>query len=914
MVRRAILIVFIVALVAALVYSYFAFRKIQHPVSDALRAVPANVALLVEGNDLPTTWSRIAEGNIMWEALKGAESFAELDQEIGDLFSLYTNTPEIQEMLNGQPLYIATCLTGATSYHHLVVYSLPQSVNIKSVEKLLAGPRKGTINQPRNYDGATIHTIGSGDEVFTYTILEGVFIGSYSPILVEDAIRQFKAGGGLPEDPWFNRVRETAGAHNPMNIFVNHKNLPDLTGIFLNNTAQDQIKPLARFSQWTELDVKIKSNYLMMNGFSLSPDSLNQYLSLFSEQKPQEMDAARVISSRTATVIHFGFSNYKGFRNRYTAYLEKTNQLTTYKAFVDEAQQTYGRDVEEDLLSWLEYELALYVLEPVTPEFDQQVYALLRTRDPGAAKSHLNELAAAIAEQKGEEPLLIEYLGHEMRQIALPGLFKNLFGSLFGKVEGNYYTFLDRYVLFANTPAALRDAIVDFENQRTLDKDINYAEFSESLSSESNLYVYSNIARSPFLYQAYTSEETTADMQEQLDLFRQFEAVAYQVSKERDGMYYNNLFLKYNPVYKQETKSLWERQLDSVIWTKPQLMTNHYTQMKEVLVQDQTNMLYLITNTGKLLWKKQLDEPIMGEVKQVDVFANKKLQLLFNTRSRLYCIDRNGEFLEGFPAELSSPASAPLSAIDYDRNSKYRILIPGEGGVIMNYDKKGQAVEGWKFDRAGANIKQPLQLVTQGSKDYVVAVDSLGGVYILNRKGKNRITIRERLPLAQNSRFFVEKGSSLKQTYLVGTDQGGNVIRINFEDELENVSLTACRPDHFFFYTDLNNDGTRDYILADSNKIMAFEKDKSLLFEHTFATNVTHPIQVFFHKEGVKEIGVVTGGSSEIFMLTSSGIVRDKFPLYGSTGIAVGDIDQDGSLNLVTGHSDKSIYTYSLDY
>ena len=92
--------------------------------------------------------------------------------------------------------------------------------------------------------------------------------------------------------------------------------------------------------------------------------------------------------------------------------------------------------------------------------------------------------------------------------------------------------------------------------------------------------------------------------------------------------YYDvNTCLKYLPQRESEPRTIWQSGLDSTIFFKPSLVENHNTGEKEILVQDKANNLYLIANNGKILWKKKLESPILGEVFQIDFYRNSKFAI-----------------------------------------------------------------------------------------------------------------------------------------------------------------------------------------------------------------------------------------------------------------------------------------------
>ena len=86
-------------------------------------------------------------------------------------------------------------------------------------------------------------------------------------------------------------------------------------------------------------------------------------------------------------------------------------------------------------------------------------------------------------------------------------------------------------------------------------------------------------------------------------------------------------------------------ELDDKIELAPKLVLNHNTNNHDIFIQDESFNVYLYSIDGKLFWKKQIDEKIIGSVIQVDLFKNKKLQYIFRTKNNLHIIDRNEKML-----------------------------------------------------------------------------------------------------------------------------------------------------------------------------------------------------------------------------------------------------------------------------
>src|SRR5690606_27793232 len=130
-----------------------------------------------------------------------------------------------------------------------------------------------------------------------------------------------------------------------------------------------------------------------------------------------------------------------------------------------------------------------------------------------------------------------------------------------------------------------------------------------------------------------------------------------------------NVVVSYNASEKESSEYLWDTQLADAMQGVPHVIYNHRSKSKNILVQDKSNTIYLLTNTGSIQWKKQLNGPIMGHVEQIDIFANGKLQMVCNTQSSLYVIDVLGRDVKGFPVKLKNKASAPFQVFDYEKDN-----------------------------------------------------------------------------------------------------------------------------------------------------------------------------------------------------------------------------------------------------
>lgn len=910
--KKIVFAVVAVAVLGTAGYFYFHLREVKTPVSNAINAVPLDAQLIFESHQSRHTWKKLSEANIMWSDLVGTEFISKLNRNGNTIDSLIGLDPEISKLLENRSVFISLHKAGADNLDFLYLYSLPDVTKQSLLEAFIKGTRKGAEPVQREYDGVIINTLKVDDNrELNYAFSKGILISGFNAMLVESSIRQLNSGISLQNDANFSRILQSAGQKVDGNIYVNYKTLPVLLSRFVSPANKSMASSLSGFASWTEVDATIRPNELMLSGFTTCDDSIRNFLALLGRQKPQDIELTGIIPSNTSSFVFYGLSNFKTFYSDYKTYLDGRGRLFNYEQSIQGTDKEHGINVTKSLLSWIGNEMAMVVTEPSSTDFEDKCYAVFHSNDIDQARQLVNALADSIAKRTKTKQDTESFQGYSIRHLMLPGIIPKLLGSPYEHIKENYYITIGNYMVFGNSPNAMHQFINSYLGGKTLKNDQYYTSFAENnLSEDANLYIYSNIARSPYLYSAYASEEHAKDIGKFMDIYRRFQAIAMQFSSN-GKMFYTNIFLKHNPIYKHETNSLWEVAMDTTVSSKPVLVTNHTTKAKEILVQDDGNKIYLISNTGKLLWSRQLDEKIMSDVVQVDGLKNGKLQLMFNTRSTIYAIDRNGKDLQGFPLKLKSPATNGITVLDYENNRDYRILVACENRRLLNLKMSGQLVDGWEFDKTASIVTIPVQYHNIGAKDHLFAVDSKGKVYVMDRHGKSR-KVKDDLEKPVKS-FCVEEGKDLSHSMIVACDTIGNVLALKLDGDIETVKLKEFNSSPSFDHKDVDNDKVRDFILLDNKTLSVYKADKSLIFTHEFKDEVNSRKALFFlFPDDKGRIGVASPAANEIYLFNPDGQLYPGFPLTGSTLFSIGDINNDGTRIVITA-SGKTVYAYTIE-
>jgi hypothetical protein len=458
--------------------------------------------------------------------------------------------------------------------------------------------------------------------------------------------------------------------------------------------------------------------------------------------------------------------------------------------------------------------------------------------------------------------------------------------SLGEKVNAEWVTKIDDFLFFAESEAGMKTLIAAYKDEKILEKSHSYKRFAEeTLSDKSNLLWIGNgtALKEQFPEKTFWKSMDT----------NKLSYIAFQGVVENDFMH---LHFRLSQNERENNEATVTNvaliSLDDPMQSKAQWLKNHRTKEKDIVVQDEQNTLYLYSNTGTLFWKKQIEGKIIGEIQQVDLYKNGRLQMAFRTTKRFYILDRNGKAVPHFNKRIKTNTIAqPLAVFDYDQSRNYRFVLAQDKNVVM-FDNKGKRVNGFKFTKSTSAISAQPKHIRMGNKDYILIKEESGKINILSRTGQTRVKIKKDFK-ASNQDIY-----SYLKTFTT-TDQQGNLIQI---DPKGNVIST-------------------DLGLEATHEIMATTKSLVTLTNNTLTIKgipVTLPYSRYnapqiFYLNNIVYVSITDVEAQKVYLYYSDGKAVSGFPVYGVSAIDLNNADKDKALELIVQGESKDLLIYQIN-
>ena len=662
------------------------------------------------------------------------------------------------------------------------------------------------------------------------TVLGNYIISSSEDIVLENIIRDHDLNN--PKiDSDFLKIIKGADINDPFNIFINSKN----SELLVKSISDFSFFPNLNNS-WISYDFKYSLEEVKMIGATRLNDSISSKLSVLRNLPPSEIKTDKIIPNSFSSFFSFTISDSERFVFNFKNYLK-------------------GNDLSTENINFESFNL----IDEISFVKDQEKFLILGISNLEQLENYfkLND---------------IENLKN-IKKINLGLDLKTLINTYDQKASFVYAALLDNSLVITQSVSQIKKIINSKAIKDNLSSNSKYLNFKNEKSKKHSFFWVNNNLNNldlidyPFIGFSGVINENIALLD--------FDYSKLDQSKET-----NDVFTEFFLSFENEI-------ISDPIWLK-----NHTNNQYDFTFQDSENYLYYYSNKGNQYWKKKIPQKIIGDIKQVDIYKNGRLQIIFRTEDKLYVLDRNGNEVKELSFEIESGENnIPISIFDYEKNRNYRFLVTNDN-IIEMFDSRGKKVSGFKPNIFESNIIiDPVHIRIDG-KDFIVVQLENGELKILDRRGRDRINVDQKIQFSENSIY------SYMKTFTT-TDDQGNLIQIDMDGKLSKKSLNISSDN----LIDIKNDN----LVYISENILSIK-----------GINITLPFGRFSKPKIFNEslrmlIGISDLSENNIYLYEDNGELVKGFPLKGNSIIDIRDSDKDGKIEVLTRLDSNSIVSYEVN-
>ena len=788
--KKIIFSAFVIVSLFLAVWAYKALQQNKKPSKEVLEVMPDSCIFYCSTKNFTELSIKLNSQNMIFNNWKSSKEIGELSASIERYDSLVYNNELIKDIVEDNRVHLAV-YASSTGVHWLVGFSLKE---LKQEDELMQLLEKILIKKAEKSFVFGTHKL---------RLDNGVALISDSEELID---KGFSAGQKLAANKLFADQLNGIGNNEALQLYLNEQ----LHEKYLKDTPFNVERILS--AKEIAANVKFYPTEIIVNGNYKPGDDFLQRI--IASQDPMEMDIYDWLPFGTNCFRSISISSPKEFQT-------VMETAKGYKEFWNAINEKALYKVNNDVYA---------SMNKFAVEFNSFIYKSLAIgiNDTTKVLESLKFLSTADTLHAGVKIFDLN-----------PGFVKAVFGGLFDMEGYNAFIYNDALYITSQMNAAI-EIIGALQNNSTMRSNEAFMDYAnDNLNEACNYQAY----LAPNMNKALVRQFLKSSGDERKELYENISDANVIITKANDVYKFRMQINHLSPSTGSTPNLLWACALDTGSTQRPYLFVNHITKENELVIQDGSKQLYLINSTGKIVWKKKINEEIRSKVYTVDIFKNKKFQLLFNTDNYLHLIDRNGKYVDGYPVRLSSPATNAISLIDYEGKGDNRIFIACKNHLIYNYTLYGVRSEGYKPYKTDADVKLPVKFVRVGESDYLITIDEAGYIHAFSRKGDGRIGFKNRA-IENCQDFILVATNNVNRTFLYYVDEKNNLInRVSFADKKDVVKLGADLTDARILFQNVNDDKTPDFTAAHVNGVYAYDINGVQLYSNS-RMSVTDPVIV----------------------------------------------------------------------
>ncbi len=713
MVKKIAIGIAVAAFLAAVALGYFVLISKSRPQRiDVFKAVPLDALFIMRVNDP----SQVMHALSCLEANESEDVFMLLNQHwLSKDSTLNTKIPSYL-VVSSHPVDSA----GLSGLIYYVVFP-KEELREKFTQRLISGKSPAYIRS---------NTANSGELIFEsntclhFRQLQHIVMLSTSEQLVVSSAAQWDREESLVNSEQLISALSTAGDNATINLFINGDLLSTVSSNPFGRKNSRGLLDVFSFSSstgWMALDVNVRGKLSNLTGF-WSGNGLAAVNNPLFDKPAVEAEYFQYLPYASAYVQGASFSNLDSLLTYYESYLQSKDQHTSYLQSVADMSDSLNTNIRTFITDMLPQELAIAYIP--TGKNVGEWLTLMKVASVDNAVAMLRTLS------------------REGDLNPINGAIGLLLGGAFKQNNEAYFAYTDSYLMFSSSRRILDEVK---EKKKTFAQTLNELKFEPYILNDASTFTYQDL-------KSFGNNVLT------IGKFNLQSRLTFQLSSINNTLYCNIVTpIRPNPDWSTEVV---DDEPELTHTDKDKKAEEQKVQLFRKAVSEGKKRFLLEQDKDFSLTITQLDggtiiAPTDGVIRNVeicDMTGKGNYNWIFNTDSLIYMMTAEGNTAKGFPITLPAKATNGIAVYDYGNTKDYRIFVACADRKVYLYDKNGKPVEGWSVKQTESIVTEPINFFRIEDKDYIVFADE-SNVYILHRRGDDRVKPKEKIVKAKDSEF-----------------------------------------------------------------------------------------------------------------------------------------------------------------
>jgi len=549
MTKKRILYGFLGLMVLYLCYLAYIFILSPKTNLQSIYLIPKDAVFIIESEQPVESWEQISKSE-GWRHLKKNAYFSDLTENIQQVDTIFNNNHKLFEFFDNRSLFVSTHMISPKDYGIFYVLDLKRIAKLQLLKTYLNTLLDdGYVLSKRTYHEQEILEVHDREskETMYLSFIKNQLVASYTHTLVEASIDQYKEPV-LGRNLNFLEINQKVGHEDLFRLYTQYHYFDDYIKMY-SDRPSDWVQRVSENFLFSGFYFDLDENStLTANGYTNISSVNEYYLEALQKSGTSKRSIPEVASNSTALYISYGFDSFsKFYKNFEMVQQSDPEQFESYQAGIAKMEKFLKIDVKENFVSWIGDEIAVLQIQSHITKGKNDVALVLKANDAEAAKKNLTFVVEQIRKKTPVKFKAVNYKGYEINFLSIKGFFKMLLGGRFEEFDKPYFTQIDDFVIFSDSPNTLKGMIDKVSEGDILATSKEFKNFDEKFDRESTVFVYSNV---PLLFDnmyALADAPTKQKMRKNKDFIICFPQVGLQLTPE-DDLFESRLVLNYQDV------------------------------------------------------------------------------------------------------------------------------------------------------------------------------------------------------------------------------------------------------------------------------------------------------------------------------------------------------------------------------
>jgi hypothetical protein len=549
MTKKRILFGFLGLIVLYLCYLAYIFILSPKTNLQSIYLIPKDAVFIIESEQPVESWEQISKSEV-WRHLKKNAYFSDLTENIQRVDTIFNNNHKLFEFFDNRSLFISIHMISPKDYGIFYVLDLKRIAKLQLLKTYLNTLLDdGYVLSKRTYHEQEILEVHDREskETMYLAFIKNQLVASYTHTLVEASIDQYMEPV-LGRNLNFLEINQKVGHEDLFRMYVQYHYFDDYVQMY-SDRPSDWVKRVSENFLFSGFYFDLDENStLTANGYTNISGVNEYYLEALQKSGTAKRSVPEVAPNSTALYISYGFDSFAEFYKNFESIQQNDpEQFESYQTSIAKMEKFLKIDIKEHFVSWIGDEIAVLQIQSHINKGKNDVALVLKANDAEAAKINLDFVVEQIRKKTPVKFKAVNYKDYEINFLSIKGFFKMLLGGRFDEFDKPYFTQIDDFVIFSDSPNTLKGIIDKVSEGDILATSEEFKSFDERFDSESSVFVYSNV---PLLFDnmyALADAPTKQKMLKNKDFIICFPQVGLQLSPE-DDLFESRLVLNYRNV------------------------------------------------------------------------------------------------------------------------------------------------------------------------------------------------------------------------------------------------------------------------------------------------------------------------------------------------------------------------------